>query len=88
MHLLTQFSLDNYTGSVSEEKQKAWEQFNVEDLILSKEKAEKVKDPFHQKSGGKQYGLSLLLNPDANEYSTCTTSDGWGFKVSLSVTPT
>lgn len=61
---------------------KQWKKFAKDDLIQKNmTKVEKILYPKHQKTGGMQYGLTVLADPHLDEYSTCTTSDGWGFKV-------
>lgn len=74
---------DTFINYGSEAKIKTWEKFKIEDLILSNEYGKFVEYPFRQKSGGKQFGLSILVNPELGEYSTCSSSDGSGFKVGM-----
>lgn len=65
-----------------EEVIEEWKAFGRDDLIQrDMDKVAKIKYPKHQKAGGRQYGLTVLVNPNLQEYSTCTTNDGWGFKV-------
>lgn len=76
------FSDDSYTTERPPiHEQEEWERFKIEDIILTKDKIEHAQHPARQKSGGKKYGLTILVNPDVKEYSTCTINDGWGFKV-------
>lgn len=65
-----------------------WKNFVNEDLIVKDlDKLASMNYPKHQKSGGKPFGLSVLVNPELDEYSTCTSNDGWGFKVMHIVAP-
>ncbi|CAL8073003.1 unnamed protein product [Orchesella dallaii] len=60
---------------------KQWKKFKEKDLIQTLKKSYRTKYPKHQKTGGKPYGLSILINPEVEMYSTCTTNDAWGFKM-------
>jgi len=62
---------------------KEWNEFTVKDLLQTLKESNHTKYPKHQRTGGKPYGLSILINPEMDMYSTCTTNDAWGFKVNL-----
>lgn len=53
----------------------------MDDLILNKDNVAGDSLPVRQRFGGKQNGLTIKINPEVHEYSTCTSNDGWGFKV-------
>ena len=62
-----------------------WENWNLDrdGLLITEEKDENGifrEFPRRQKRAGKSFGLSILLDPDLDEYF-CTTSDSIGFRV-------
>ena len=61
-----------------------WAKWNVENdgFIFSGEKANRRRYPRRQGRTGKTYGLSILLDPNLDEYF-CTTSDAMGFRVTV-----
>lgn len=65
------------------EEIEAWKEFDEDDLVKTNDDASSTNYPKHQKAGGKPYGLSILVNPELDMYSTCNTNDAVGFKVTL-----
>lgn len=59
------------------------EPLEKEEDDAKKESDYKEETPRKQKVPGKSFGLSILLNPDLDEYF-CTTSDSVGFRVRFS----
>ncbi|CAL8073009.1 unnamed protein product [Orchesella dallaii] len=77
---------DNDTRTTSEKSHlpklaiEEWKQFDTSNMILPEDSTVKRSYPRHQKAGGKPFGLSILINPELDLYSTCNTNDAVGFK--------
>ncbi|CAL8073007.1 unnamed protein product [Orchesella dallaii] len=78
---------DNDTRTTSEKSRlpklaiEEWKQFDTRNMILPEDSTINRSYPRHQKAGGKPFGLSILINPELDLYSTCNTNDAVGFKM-------
>jgi len=64
---------------------KQWETYKINNGILEKGSPPPDGDndyPKHQSKAGQGSGLSMVLNPEINEYF-CSGHDSYGFRVSL-----